>query len=106
MANGKKRDAVRTDIPYHGSPTLSPEADEYYRRIARLSDTNASEALERLVDVWLRGVEITSVSKWLSDPSIYLRDLEPERVSALEEVLRGQLAERVHEARQRGWEIE
>jgi hypothetical protein len=51
------------------------------------------------------GVDITSVSRWLGNPTIYLADLEPAPVAALTLELRAQLDERVRDARQRGWEI-
>jgi hypothetical protein len=106
MANGTHRDSVRTDILHWGLPTLSPEADDCFQRIARLSDTAQTNALERQVNQWLRGLEITSVSRWLSDPTIYLSDLEPEKVATLTKELKEQLADRVRDARRRGWEVE
>jgi len=106
MANGKQRDSVRTDILNHGIPTLSREADEYFRRIARLSDTKQLEALEDEVSSWLRGLNRPSVSRWLSPPWVYLANIEPEQTAALESSLEERLAERVSDARRRGWEVE
>lgn len=106
VVNGKHRDSIRTDIVYWELPTLSPEADDCFRNIVRLSDTSQTAALEQQVDGWLTGVEMTSVTRWLSDPTIYLAELEPEKVADLTETLKKQLAERVGDARKRGWEVE
>ena len=106
MANGKQRDAIRTDIVNYGLPTLSAEADDYLRRMFGLSDINQAEALERELDRWLTSVEITSVSRWLADPSMYLANIEPEKLAALAEVLKQRLDRRVEDARRRGWELE
>jgi hypothetical protein len=106
LVNGKHRDSILTDIVHWGLPTLSPEADDCFRRIVRLSESNQTEALEHQVRRWLAGVESTSVDTWLLDPTIYLADLEPDKVAELTETLKSQLATRVRDARDRGWEVD
>lgn len=106
MANGHFRDSVRTDILLHRIPTLSPEVDDCFRQIARLSDTSQLVELECEVEQWLRQLERSSVSRWLGDPSIYLADLAPQQVGALGDRLKDQLADRRRVAEERGWEVE
>ncbi len=105
MANGKQRDSVGTDIVLHRIPTLSPEVDECFRQLARLSDTTQAEQLRLQVERWLKELDTASVSSWLSDPSMYLAELEPQRVSELGETLKQQLAARRRDAQQRGWKV-
>lgn len=90
----------------HRIPTLSPEVDDCFRQIARLSDASQLAELEREVEQWLRLVETTSVSRWLSDPSIYLADLAPQQVGVLGDRLKDQLSDRRRVAEERGWEVE
>jgi hypothetical protein len=106
MANGKQRDSVRTDILNHGIPTLSPEADDAFMRIARLSDTKRLQALEREVDQWMSALNRSSVSRWFSPPWLYLAELEPDEVASLTRTLDDILARRLEDARRRGWEVE
>jgi hypothetical protein len=106
MANGKQRDSVRTDILNHGLPTLSPEADDAFKRIARLSDTRQLQALDREVDQWISALKRSSVSRWFSPPWLYLAELEPDEVASLTRTLEDILAQRLEDARRRGWEVE
>ncbi len=106
MANGKQRDSVRTDILNHGLPTLSPEADDAFKRIAGLSDATQLEALEREVDRWISALNRSSVSRWFSPPWLYLAELEPAEVVSLTRTLEDILAQRLEDARRSGWKVE
>ena len=106
VVNGKPRDNILTDIVILKLPTLSPDADDCVRRIERLSGTKQADALEQQLREWLASVESTSAAKWSTDPTIYLSDLEPQKVAELTDALKTQLAGRVRDARDRGWEVD
>lgn len=106
MANGKQRDSFLTDIVIHALPTFSSVADGQIRRISRLSDTHQVDDLCNEVEEWMMGIRAESVARWFSPPWIYLADLEPERVSVLEQSLKKRLERRRADAQERGWETE
>ncbi len=106
MANGKHRDSFRTDILNHGIPTFSSDADDLIRQVWRLSSTTTRLATTDEVEQRLRDMPSETWSRWVSPPWVYLQELEPERVSALEGYLASKLEGLRAEGRERGWEIE
>jgi hypothetical protein len=106
VANGKHRDGFAFDILNHGIPTLSPDADELGRQVWLLSSIPVRQATNAEVEQLLRGMAAETWSRWLSPPWVYLQELEPERVGALEDYLATRLENLRAEGRERGWEIE
>lgn len=106
MANGKHRDGFAYDILHHGIPTLSPNADGLVRQVWELSSIPARQQNNIEIERRLRQIPTETWSRWLNPPWVYLQELDPVCVTAVEQYLVARLDELRTEARERGWELE